>query len=100
MYTHIDDMVESMRVVTPTGRRSRVAGCPDPARDRRPIGCSSGSEGSLGIITEAWMRVQDRPVFKGSAGMRFADFGAAVDATRAVAQSGAVPHELPAARSG
>jgi alkyldihydroxyacetonephosphate synthase len=50
-----------------------------------------GSEGSLGVITQAWMRVQDRPTFKASAGVRFADFTAAVDATRAIAQSGLFP---------
>jgi alkyldihydroxyacetonephosphate synthase len=50
-----------------------------------------GSEGSLGVITEAWMRVQDRPRFKASAGVRFAEFGRAVDATRAVAQSALFP---------
>jgi alkyldihydroxyacetonephosphate synthase len=90
VYTHIDDMVEAMRVVTPSGvvesRRLPGSGA-GPSPDRLFL----GSEGSLGIITEAWMRVQDRPVFKGSAGVRFADYGAAVDATRAVAQSALFP---------
>jgi alkyldihydroxyacetonephosphate synthase len=90
VYTHIDDMVESMRVITPSGviesRRLPGSGA-GPSSDRLFL----GSEGALGVITEAWMRVQDRPIFKGSAGVRFADFGAAVDATRAVAQSGLFP---------
>jgi alkyldihydroxyacetonephosphate synthase len=90
VYTHIDDMVESMRVITPTGvvesRRLPGSGA-GPSSDRLFL----GSEGSLGIITEAWMRVQSRPVFKGSAGVRFADFGGAVEATRSVAQSGLFP---------
>lgn len=90
VYTHIDDLVESMRVVTPTGviesRRLPGSGA-GPSPDRLFL----GSEGSLGVITEAWMRVQDRPVFKASAGVHFADFTTAVDATRAVAQSGLFP---------
>lgn len=90
VYTHIDDLVESMRVVTPTGvsesRRLPGSGA-GPSPDRLFL----GSEGSLGIITEAWMRVQDRPVFKASAGARFADFDAAVAATRALSQSGLFP---------
>lgn len=90
VYTHIDDMVEAMRVVTPSGvvesRRLPGSGA-GPSPDRLFL----GSEGSLGVITEAWMRIQDRPRFKGSAGVRFADFAAAVDATRAVAQSGLFP---------
>jgi alkyldihydroxyacetonephosphate synthase len=50
-----------------------------------------GSEGSLGVITEAWMRLQDRPVHKASAGARFADYDDAVAATRAISQSGLFP---------
>jgi alkyldihydroxyacetonephosphate synthase len=50
-----------------------------------------GSEGTLGVITEAWMRLQDRPRFRASAPVRFADFTDAVAATRAVAQSGLYP---------
>lgn len=90
VYTHIDDMVESMRVITPAGaiesRRLPGSGA-GPSPDRLFL----GSEGSLGIITEAWMRVQDRPVFRGSAGVRFSSFGAGVEATRAIAQSGLFP---------
>ncbi len=90
VYTHIDDLVESMRVVTPTGvsesRRLPGSGA-GPSPDRLFL----GSEGSLGIITEAWMRIQDRPVHKASAGARFADFDAAVAATRALSQSGLFP---------
>jgi len=50
-----------------------------------------GSEGILGIITEAWMRLQDRPTFRASATARFAEFDAGVEAARALAQSGLYP---------
>jgi alkyldihydroxyacetonephosphate synthase len=50
-----------------------------------------GSEGTLGVITEAWMRLQDRPTFRSSATARFGDFASGVDAARAVAQSGLNP---------
>ncbi|MDQ3107290.1 MAG: FAD-binding oxidoreductase, partial [Actinomycetota bacterium] len=90
VYTHIDDLVESMRVVTPSGisesRRLPGSGA-GPSPDRLFL----GSEGSLGIITEAWMRVQDRVRFKASASARFADFDDAVAACRAVSQSGLFP---------
>ena len=63
LYTHIDDFVESLRVVTPTGvvesRRLPGSGA-GPSPDRLFL----GSEGTLGIITEAWMRLQDRPRFR------------------------------------
>ncbi|TDC69359.1 FAD-binding oxidoreductase [Actinomadura sp. GC306] len=90
LYTHIDDLVESMRVVTPTGtaesRRLPGSGA-GPSPDRLFL----GSEGALGIITEAWMRVQERPRWRAKASVRFADYTAAVAATRAVAQSGLHP---------
>ena len=90
VYTHIDDLVESMRVVTPTGI-SESRRLPGSGAGPSPDGLFLGSEGSLGIITEAWMRLQDRPVHKASAGVRFADFEAAVAACRAISQSGLFP---------
>jgi alkyldihydroxyacetonephosphate synthase len=70
LYTHIDDFVESLRIVTPRGvlesRRLPGSGA-GPSPDRLFI----GSEGSLGVIVEAWMRLQDRPRFRASASLRF-----------------------------
>ncbi|MET8872633.1 FAD-binding oxidoreductase [Nocardia sp. NPDC004604] len=90
LYTHIDDLVESMRVVTPTGisesRRLPGSGA-GPSPDRMFL----GSEGILGIITEAWMRLQDRPRWRATASAHFDDYAKAVAATRAIAQSGLHP---------
>jgi alkyldihydroxyacetonephosphate synthase len=84
--THIDDFVESVRALTPRGpwesRRLPVSGA-GPSPDRMLI----GSEGILGVITEAWVRVRERPRFKASAGVTFASFEAGVAAVRALAQS-------------
>ena len=90
LYTHIDDLVQSLRVVTPAGtietRRLPASGA-GPAPERLFL----GSEGIFGIITEAWVRVQPRPRWKASASVRFARFGDGVVATRALAQSGLYP---------
>jgi alkyldihydroxyacetonephosphate synthase len=90
LYTHIDDFVESLRVITPTGvvetRRLPGSGA-GPSPDRMFV----GSEGALGIITEAWMRLQDRPVYRANASVLFPTFEAAVDATRALSQSALYP---------
>jgi alkyldihydroxyacetonephosphate synthase len=89
-YTHIDEFVEALRVVTPTGvvatRRLPGSGA-GPSPDRFFM----GSEGTLGIITEAWMRLQDRPTQRANASVRFADFPSAVAAVRALSQSGLEP---------
>jgi len=90
LYTHIDDLLESMRVVTPRGilesRRLPASGA-GPSPDRLML----GSEGSLGIITEAWMRLQARPKHKVSATVAFPDFYAAAEAARLVAQAALYP---------
>jgi alkyldihydroxyacetonephosphate synthase len=50
-----------------------------------------GSEGILGVIAEAWVRVRPRPQFKASVGVRFDDFLEAAGAVREIAQSGLHP---------
>ncbi len=90
LYTHIDDLVESVTMVTPAGRIAsrRLPGSgAGPSPDRFML----GSEGAFGVVTEAWVRLQSRPAFKATAGFRFADFLAAARAVRAVAQAGLFP---------
>jgi len=88
--THIDDFVESIRAVTPRGiletRRLPGSGA-GPSPDRLLL----GSEGTLGVVTEAWMRLQDRPVYRASATARFDRFVDGVAAARALGQSGLFP---------
>ena len=90
LYTHIDDLAESLRVVTPSGvsesRRLPGSGA-GPSPDRLFV----GSEGTLGIITEAWMRLQNRPRWQVTASVAFDDWAVAVSATRVIAQSGLYP---------
>ncbi len=75
VWTHIDDFVESVRAITPSGewesRRLPGSGA-GPSPDRMLI----GSEGILGVITEAWVRVHERPEHKASAGVAFSTFAA------------------------
>jgi alkyldihydroxyacetonephosphate synthase len=90
LYTHIDDLVESVRAITPSGawesRRLPGSGA-GPSPDRMLI----GSEGILGVITEAWVRVRPRPQFKASATVHFDTFEEGAEAVRAIAQSGLYP---------
>jgi alkyldihydroxyacetonephosphate synthase len=51
----------------------------------------AGSEGTLGVITQAWVRVQPRPVHRRSAGVRFASFLAAAECVRGISQAGLHP---------
>jgi len=89
-HTHIDDFVEATRLVTPAGlmqtRRLPGSGA-GPAPDRLVI----GSEGTLGVLTEAWVRLQAVPRFRASASVQFSDYFAAVACVRSLAQSGLNP---------
>jgi len=90
LYTHIDDFVEQLRVVTPSGvvDTFRLPGDgAGPAPERLFI----GSEGTLGIITAAWMRLQHRPKFRANTSVFFPDFLSAAQAVRALSQAGLYP---------
>ena len=90
LHTHIDDFVESVRAITPRGvwesRRLPGSGA-GPSPDRMLI----GSEGILGVITEAWVRVQEAPRFKDSAAVLFDSFEDGARAVRALAQTRLFP---------
>ena len=92
-HTHIDDFVESVRMLTPQGwwesRRLPGSGA-GPSPDRMVI----GSEGILGIITEAWMRIQVRPTFRATAGVVFDSWEAGTDAVRQIVQAKLWPANL------
>jgi alkyldihydroxyacetonephosphate synthase len=88
--THVDDLVESIGAETPAGRweSRRLPGSgAGPSPDRLLL----GSEGTLGVITDAWMRVQQRPMFRAQASVVFDDMTAGAQAVRALAQSGLEP---------
>lgn len=90
VYTHFDDFVQSVRMVSPEGlmetRRLPASGAgPDPEWT------AIGSEGILGVITRAWVRLQDRPRWRSKASVHFEEFSEAVAATRALARSGLHP---------
>jgi alkyldihydroxyacetonephosphate synthase len=88
--THVDDLVESVRMLTPAGlyasRRLPSSGA-GPSPDRLAL----GSEGTIGVITEAWLRVQPRPAARASATVAFGSFAAGAAAVRGLVQAGLAP---------
>ncbi|MGQ0536511.1 MAG: FAD-binding oxidoreductase, partial [Methanobacteriota archaeon] len=90
LYTHIDDFVQGVRLVAPagtldTGRFPVWGGGPDPNR------LVLGSEGALGIVTGARLRLEPRPTFRASATVRFPELSGAVETARRVAQAKLYP---------
>ena len=92
-HTHIDEFAESIRMISPSGawesRRLPGSGA-GPSPDRMVL----GSEGTLGVITEAWMRLQGRPDYRASAGVYFESYEAAWQAVRNVVQAKLWPANL------
>jgi alkyldihydroxyacetonephosphate synthase len=89
--THIDDLVESVRAITAGGeiwesRRLPGSGA-GPSPDRMLLGC----EGTLALITRAWVRVRPRDAARRSASVAFPSFAAGCDAVREIVQSGLRP---------
>jgi alkyldihydroxyacetonephosphate synthase len=88
--THVDDLVESIRMVTPAGlwasRRLPGSGA-GPSPDRLAL----GSEGVLGVVTEAWLRVRPRPTRRAAATVAFATFEAGMAAIRGLLHAGIEP---------
>jgi alkyldihydroxyacetonephosphate synthase len=100
--THIDDLVAAVEVVTPRGRVS-TRSLPGSGAGPDPNRLFFGSEGTLGIITEATLRVFARPTARASATVRFPREGEllgdgassgmteGLDALRAILQAGLLP---------
>ena len=91
--THVDDLVESVRSVSYAGvwesRRLPASGA-GPSPDALML----GSEGTLGVITSAWLRVRPRPSCRASRSVWFPSWTAGVDTVRDIAQSGLAPSNL------
>jgi alkyldihydroxyacetonephosphate synthase len=88
--TRIDELTHALSLITPRGalethRHPGSGAGPEPTR------LVLGSEGALGVITEAWMRVVPRPRWRATASVAFREFTAGVAAARALAQSGLLP---------
>src|SRR5262249_24405185 len=83
-------LVESVRLITPSGtwasRRVPASGA-GPSPDRLAL----GSEGILGVVTEAWVRLHPQPRWRANASVTFPDLLPGARAARAIAQSGLHP---------
>ena len=92
--THIDDLVTSVRVITPSGKPIETRHVPSSGAGPSENAIFVGSEGTLGIITQAWVSVRPLPKHRASATVSFDANGSFVEASyvlRAMLHTGIKP---------
>jgi alkyldihydroxyacetonephosphate synthase len=93
-YGKIEDMVVGLDVVLADGRTVTTGGAPRAATGPDLTQVFVGSEGTLGIITAARLRVHPLPPAEGRAAYGFATWDAGVEAGRRILRRGATPAVL------
>jgi alkyldihydroxyacetonephosphate synthase len=90
----IEDRVQALGVTLPDGRRAETRRLPASSVGPDPNRLWCGSEGTLGVITDVHLRCVALPTQRVSAGVRFKTFEQALEAARALLQSGIYPTQL------
>jgi alkyldihydroxyacetonephosphate synthase len=85
-YGKIENMVVALELVTPQGLAS-TAGVPASAAGPSLKQLYIGSEGTLGVIVQATLRIHPLPEAESHAGILFKTFADGTEAVRAIAQS-------------
>ena len=93
-YGKIEDIVAGLQVVLADGRVIRTGGWPRAAIGPDLTQVFVGSEGTLGVITEATLRAHPVPPAERRAAFGFASFADGLDACRRVLRRGATPAVL------
>lgn len=88
-YGKIEDMALSVRVVTGTGDLVETPHRPSAAPDLAPL--FIGSEGTLGVFTQATLRVSPKPEHRAFRGHEFPSVPAGLEAIRQVFRAGLRP---------
>jgi alkyldihydroxyacetonephosphate synthase len=93
-YGKVEDMVVGLDVVLADGRQIATGGAPRQAVGPDLNQLFVGSEGTLGVITGARLRLHPAPTAIGATAWGFAGFGAALDAMRRIVHRGLPPAVL------
>lgn len=90
-YGNIEEIVENITLVTPTGTLQQVESMPRLSIGMQPLKLLFGNEGNLGLITKAVIRIHPIPAVKKYDSVVFPNFAAGVDFLHALTHSGVMP---------
>jgi alkyldihydroxyacetonephosphate synthase len=90
-YGKIEDIVVGLEVVLADGRAIRTGGQPRQAVGPDLDQLFVGSEGTLGVITRAWLQAHPAPTHRRQLACGYATFAEGLDAMRRITQRGATP---------
>jgi alkyldihydroxyacetonephosphate synthase len=93
-YGKIEEMLVGLEVVLADGSVVHTGGAPAAATGPDLTQVFAGSEGTLGVITRAWLRAHPVPSHTATAAYRFDTVGDGFEACRRMVRAGATPAVL------
>ena len=90
-YGNIEDIVENVTMITPQGILEQATTMPRLSMGMQPQQLLFGSEGNLGLITKAIIRIHKLPEVKRYGSIVFPDFKTGTDFLYELAQTGVLP---------
>jgi alkyldihydroxyacetonephosphate synthase len=93
-YGAIEDMLVALTVALPDGTIATSRPAPRTAAGPQLHRLFLGSEGTLGVVVEAWLRVRRGPATRLFAALELDTFAEGLDAVRRIAQAGALPSAI------
>ena len=93
-YGAIEDFLVALTAALPDGTLATSLLAPRTAAGPQLYQLFLGSEGTLGVVTDAWLRVRPQPEAREMASLAFASFSDGLAAARRMAQAGALPDAI------
>jgi alkyldihydroxyacetonephosphate synthase len=90
-YGAIEDFLVALTAALPEGDLATSRLVPRTAAGPQLYQLMLGSEGTMAVVTEAWLRVRRQPEAREMASLTFASFAEGLGAARRMAQAGALP---------
>jgi alkyldihydroxyacetonephosphate synthase len=90
-YGAIEDLLVALTAALPDGALATSRLAPRTAAGPQIYQLMLGSEGTLGIVTEAWLRVRKAPATRKMASLTFDSFESGLQGVQRMSQGGALP---------